>query len=483
MPFGVNKAVLFGAAGGGSDAGWVVRPYSDTTGSSAYYWMYDMAVASDDSVWATSLTNFSNNGVIFHIEADGTIGHANDQKVMDPTQSGSYGGRGLAIADNGDLIAIGGGPINDGSARTGILTSAFTPGTLVQDWDNSLFHPIVTPMYAYQTPITTKGTKGYGAVYYYDGSTKYDTLMFQISLTDGAEEALNGSNDCLHLYNSSYVSTYPTSACVSTDSSGNDWFYIQYKNGALGAGVQGVEIGTTTYMTKFYFTSGGTGGASGGLCTADANNLYFTFGDATNKKLHLLKIAKSNGSIQWQRKITIDSSTGGFDYIPPPVVDSSGNVYVVFNSTDTQQFSSANNPSVHWAKYDSSGNIQTLDGTTLKTLATTTASASVYPMRAALNSDESFLYITGAFVDTNYRPFIAKLPTDGTGTDYSTALSGDFPGDDLYYKNNWTHTDAAGDASQSSSGSQSTGSISSYTGQLEDCVAQANVAVYLDEVG
>ena len=134
-------------------------------------------------------------------------------------------------------------------------------------------------------------------------------------------------------------------------------------------------------------------------------------------------------------------------------------------------------------KVDSSGTIQTLDGTTLKTLATTTASASVYPMRAALNSDESFLYITGAFVDTNYRPFIAKLPTDGTGTDNSTALSGDFPGDDLYYKNNWTHTDAAGDASQSSSGSQSTGSISSYTGQLEDCVAQANVAVYLDEVG
>ena len=482
MPFGVNKAVLFGAAGSGGESGWVVQPYSDTTGSSPSYWMYDIAVASDDSVWATSLTNFSNNGVLFHIEADGTIGHANDQKVLDPTYSGSYGGRGVAIADNGDVITIGGGPIDDGFTRLGCLTSAHTPGTLVQDWDNSLFTPSVTPMYAYQTPLTTKGTKGYGFVYYYDGVTKYDSLMFKISLTDGAEEALNGSSDCLHLYGSSYVTTYPVSACVSTDSDGDDWFYIQYRNASNGCGVQGVEIGTTNYMAKMYYPSSGTGAQSGGLCTADANNLYFTFGDSTNQKVHLLKIAKSNGSIQWQRKITIGSSTAGFDYIPPPVVDSSGNVYVVFNSRDTQQFSSANNASVHWAKYDSSGNIQTLDGTTLKTLTTPTAAQQVYPMRAELNSDESFLYICGAF-ESGARPFIAKLPTDGTGTDNSTALSGDFPGDDLYYKNNWTHTDAAGDASQSSLGSQSTASISTYTNQMQDCVAQANPGIYLDEVG
>ena len=103
-------------------------------------------------------------------------------------------------------------------------------------------------------------------------------------------------------------------------------------------------------------------------------------------------------------------------------------------------------------------------------------------MRAELNSDESFLYICGAF-ESGARPFIAKLPTDGTGTDNSTALSGDFPGDDLYYKNNWTHTDAAGDASQSSLGSQSTASISTYTNQMQDCVAQANPGIYLDEVG
>ncbi len=487
MPFGVNKAVLFGAAGSGGESGWVIQPYSDTTGSSPTYWMYDIAVASDDSVWGIPLSSFSDgvsnvNGALWHIESDGTLGAANDQKVLDPVQSANIDGRGIAIAANGDVITLTGGGINDGSARTGCLTAAFTPGTLVQDWDNSLFHPIVTPMYAYQTPLTTKGTKGYGCVYYYDGVTKYDTLMFQISLTDGAEEALNGSNDCLHLYGSSYVTTYPSSACVSTDGSGNDWFYIQYRNTQGGVGVQGVQIGTTTYMAKIYYPSSGTGVSSGGLCTADANNLYFTFGDSTNKKLHLLKIAKSNGSIQWQRKITVDSSTGGFDYIPPPVVDSSGNVYVVFNTRDTQQFSSANNASVHWAKYDSSGNIQTLDGTTLKTLTTPTASQTVYPMRAALTSDDSFLYIAGAF-GSGQRPFIAKLPTDGTGTDNSTALSGNFPGDDLYYKNNWTHTDAAGDATQSTLGSQSTGSISTYADQMQDCVAQANVAVYLDEVG
>lgn len=481
MPLGAFKATLFGAAGGGSDPGWVVQPYSDTTGSSPTYWMYDIAVASDDSVWAVTLTNFSGNSPVWHINADGTIGAANDQKVLDPTQSGSTNTRGVAVTDDGDVITVGGGPINDGFSRQGILTARHTPGTLVQDWDNSLFFPSVTGMYVYQTPFTTKGTKGYGCNYYYDGVSKYDTQMFQISLTDGAEEALNGSSDCLHLYNSSYgQSTDPSSACVATDSSDNDWFYIQYRTSG-GMGVQGVQIGTTTYMSKGYFPSSGTSVNHGGVCGADANNLYFTFSDSSNQKLHLLKVAKSNGAIQWQRKLTIGSSTGGFTYIAPPVADSSGNVYVVFNGKDTQQFSSANNGSVHWAKYDSSGNIQTLDGTTLKTL-TTPQAADVYPMRARLSSDESFLYICGAF-NGGQRPFVAKLPTDGTGTDNSTALSGDFPGSDaLYYKNNWTHTDAAGDATQSSLGSQSTNSISSWTGQLEDCVAQSNVGIYLDEV-
>lgn len=482
MPFGVNKAVLFGAAGGGSDPGWVVQPYSDATGSSPAYWLYDMAVASDDSVWTTSLTNFSGNGAIFHIEADGTIGHANDQKVMDPTQSGNYGGRGLCMADNGDLVTIGGGPISDGISRTGVLTAAYTPGTLVQDWDNSLFFPVNTPLYAYQTPITSKGSSIYGGTYYYDGSTKYDMQMWRLSLSDGASQTLTDSNAALHLYGSNYVTTYPTGACVSTDGSGDDWFYMQYKNTSGGVGVQGVEIGAATYMAKAYFPSSGTGVQNGGICEADANNLYFTFGDSTNKKLHLLKIAKSNGSIQWQRKITVDSSTSGFDYIPPPVTDSNGDIYVVFNTRDTQQFSSANNASVHWAKYDSSGNIQTLDGTTLHTLTTPTAGVSVYPMRSGITSDDKFIYIGGSF-HSGQRPFVAKLPTDGSGTDNSTALAGNFPGDDLYYKNNWTHTDAAGDATQSSLGTQSTNNVSTYTGQLEDSVAQANPAVYLDEVG
>ena len=481
MPFGINKAVLFGAAGSGGESGWVVQPYSDTTGSSPTYWMYDIDLASDDSVWATTLTNFSGNGVIWHINADGTLAAANDQKVINPTQSGSTDTRGIAVAANGDVITVGGGPINDGSSRTGLLTTANTPGTLVQDWDNSLFHPIVTPMYVYQTPFTTKGTKGYGCVYYWDGVSKYNTLMYKISLTDGAEEALNGSNDCLELYNSSYgVSTDPTSACVATDGSANDWFYVQYRTSG-GVGVQGVQIGTTTYMSKGYFPSSGTTVNHGGVCNADADNLYFTFGDSGNKKFHLLKIAKSNGAIQWQRKLEIGSATLAGTYITPPVADSSGNVYVVFNSRDTQQFSGANNGSVHWAKYDSSGNIQTLDGTTLKTL-TTPQADNVYPMRARLSSDENVLYICGAF-EGGQRPFVAKLPTDGTGTDNSNPLSGDFPGSDaLYYKNNLTHTDAAGDATQSSLGSQSTGSISSYTGQVDDHVAQANPGIYLDEV-
>lgn len=138
--------------------------------------------------------------------------------------------------------------------------------------------------------------------------------------------------------------------------------------------------------------------------------------------------------------------------------------------------------SVHWAKWDSSGNIQTLKGTTIKTLTTTMASSTVYTTKAAISSDDEFIYIGGSF-GSPFRPFVAKLPTDGSGTDNSTALSGNFPGDDLFYKDNWVHTDAAGDANVGSGMSPSTGSISSYTGQLEDAVVQANPGIYLDEVG
>jgi hypothetical protein len=481
MPLGAFKVVLFGAAGSGGESGWVVQPYSDLTGSTPAYWMYDIALASDDSVWGISYIAYGDKAPMFHVESDGTLGTANDQKVLEGTY-GTFNGRAVAVADNGDVIALGSGPINDGSARTGQLTAAYTPGTLVQDWDSSLFYPINTPGQTLSTPLTTKGTNGYGCFRYYDGVSKYNTLMYMISLTDGSEQPLNGSNDCVELQASSYYqSILPTSACVSADSSGNDWFYIQWRNSATAVtGVVGVEIGTTTSIGPGYAPSSGAGSQGGGVCGADANNLYFVFGDTSNSKVHLLKVAKSDGAIQWQRKVTIGSSVYGFDYACPPVIDSSGNVYVVWNSKDTQLTGSPGS-SVHWAKWDSSGNIQTLKGTTLKTLTTTTNNGNAYPSRAAISSDDEFIYIGLSFGDT-FRPFIAKFPTDGSGTDNSTALSGNIPGDDLYYKDNWVHTEAAGDAISSSSQSRSAGNISSYTGQVDNAVAQTNPGIYLDEV-
>ena len=484
MPLGAFKATLLGAAGSGGESGWVVQPYSDTTGSSPTYWMYDMAIASDDSIWCTTLTSFSNNGAIWHINADGTLAADNDQKVIDPTQSGSTDTRGIAVAANGDVITVGGGPINDGVARTGLLTTANTPGTLVQDWDNSLFNPVGANGYVYQTPFRTKGTSGYGCWYYYDGSSKYISEMWRISLSDGSEQSLGNSTDSWKIEGSYADTLYPVSAFACDDSSGDEWMYIQWRSSAnLYVGIQGCKVGTTTTFRQGYLSASSTASqtSNGGVCEADANNLYMTWGDHGQGRLYMVKVAKSDMSIQWQREISIGSRTGGPDYIAPPVTDSSGNVYAVFNSRDTQQFSSANNGSVHWAKWDSSGNIQTLDGTTLKTLTTPTASNSAYPMRAEISSDDNWLYICGAFSSGN-RPFVAKLPTDGTGTNNSTALTGNFPGDDLYYKNNWTHTESAGTSVASGHGSGGTNSVSTYTGQVEDHVAQANPGIYLDEV-
>ena len=247
--------------------------------------------------------------------------------------------------------------------------------------------------------------------------------MWRISLSDGSEQTL-GTTDTWKVEGSYADTMYPTSAFACDDASGDEWMYIQWRSSANKyVGIQGVKVGTGTTYRQGYLSASSSGSttANGGVCQADSSNLYMTWGDSGQGRLYMVKVAKSDMSIQWQREISIGSRTAGPDYIAPPVTDSSGNVYAVF------------------------------------------------------------LYICGAFASGN-RPFVAKLPTDGTGTNNSTALAGNFPGDDLYYKNNWTHTESAGTSVASGHGSGSTNSISTYTGQVEDHVAQANPGIYSDEV-
>ena len=74
MPFGVNKAALFGA-GGSSESGCVVEPTSSTHGDG---WIYDVALDSDNNVWFTQLASSVNQLPIGQVMADGTAGTANN---------------------------------------------------------------------------------------------------------------------------------------------------------------------------------------------------------------------------------------------------------------------------------------------------------------------------------------------------------------------------------------------------------------------
>ena len=80
-------------------------------------------------------------------------------------------------------------------------------------------------------------------------------------------------------------------------------------------------------------------------------------------------------------------------------------------------------------------------------------------------------------------PFIAKFPTDGTGTDNSSALSGNTDGT-YYYRNDIAHTESAGDMSYDSQ----YGNITNFADwnqtndDVNDATQASGVAVRLDEL-
>lgn len=214
---------------------------------------------------------------------------------------------------------------------------------------------------------------------------------------------------------------------------------------------------TTYSWKKKYSVSGDASNLSGVFLAQDASYLYLTFasdpGTGTpNISGNLLKIAKSDGSITWQRKIT-NPSTG---CIPMgPVVDSSGNVYCAFknggtsgstimkfNSSGTLQWQKKPSGSTiinYSAGIDSSGDLYIpLSGTggTSGLMKMSSSGAATWAKTFGLNLDSppivsgstviaahSALGNTLAF-DTSGTHLWAIKPDSGFMTNYPLALSG-----------------------------------------------------------
>ena len=486
MPFGAFKVALLGSGAGG-ESGWVVEPTTSTHGDG---WIYGIDLDSDNNVWFTQLASAVNQLPIGQVMADGTAGTANNWKTMDP-KGGNYGtGRGVAIDSTNGKIYLAGDGINDAGSQYETLLVGMTDGTLVQDWD--VMRAYSGHTYFYQTPIVVgdnylgTGRSLFSSSYMYDWSQgHYFACTGQNSATDGTKENMTGgsSGSCIRYYGSYGQTMYPVSTIRATTSS-NPWVYTAFWTSTQGrTGFYGCQVNTTTYNRRAYTFNSGTTGTIGGIAECDATHLYLTCYDYTGNTMHLLKVAKSDGAISWQRKVAVTSmSSGGNQYVTPPVLDSSGNIYVAWSGYDNQTIVDTAYR-INWMSWDSSGNVRTLDGTTMKSFFCSPGHGSpAYVSDMKISSDDNFIYPCGQ-TNSPADPFIAKFPTDGTGTDNSSSLSGNTDGT-YYYRNDVAHTEAAGDMSYDSE----YGNITNFADwnqtndDVYDATQASGVAVRLDEL-
>ena len=111
------------------------------------------------------------------------------------------------------------------------------------------------------------------------------------------------------------------------------------------------------------------------------------------------------------------------------MVDSSGNVYVAWTQNDTNNIIDTAYR-LNWAMYNSSGTLQTIAGSQMRSLFVSPGHGTPnYGTKMLLSSNDKFLYICG-MMDSPSNGYIAKLPTDGSGTG-TTSLSGNT--DSTYY--------------------------------------------------
>ena len=195
---------------------------------------------------------------------------------------------------------------------------------------------------------------------------------------------------------------------------GTDWIYYNGNKFQQGNIIEADSTGSATHVLVFLRCSSG--------------------------QAMLLKLKKSDGSIEWQRKIDAGGGSGSPNSVAGPVIDSSGNIYVSWGEY-TSQGAEGSNFQTHWAKYDSSGTFQ--HARSLSNI--TNIGSSNDPWDIALDSTGDNI-IGVSVAGSPGVAWVWKMPTDGSGVpSLDTTVNG--------VTWNWqtlTYTDAAGAISTSS---------------------------------
>lgn len=425
---------LNGGLFGGGDSGWIAVP----SGTNVPMTLYAHDVDSEGNLWCAVTTGdtSNNDAPLIVILADGTVGAANDWKLIDATNTRPSYMRGICV--NGSKVYGAFQTANSANIQMG-YTAGFTPGTLAPDYHKSYYESGGRDFYLHANPIApwdsdTNMISGYG---YNTGYNRFHAYASLIGTSDGVvETGIDSSADDTILFESGSGSNsvYPGWLCKQ-----DTYFIVGIQYQAQRAGYLAQNTANTTNYRQYYTDASGTIQMRG-VCPDPDNttHLYLTASTGSNTSAHLTKVAMNGGAVSWTRRIQVDN-VSGISGMSAPCTDSDGNIYMVFAAYDTQSVVDTAYR-IHWAKYNSSGTLQQIDSTNTRCLFLSPEHGSgVYGVNASISADNKFIYIT-AYNAVN-TPIAAKLPLDGSGTQSGAYSVG---GKSFYYRNDVTSVESAG---------------------------------------
>lgn len=422
----------------GSSPGWIAVP----TASNFNGYLGSHSLDSNDNLYFAihQGDTVNSDGPLGVILSDGTIGNANDWKYIDAQNTRPATTKGICINGSKMFALV---QVANVSNNQATFTCGFTPGTLLPDYNKSWYENSTRDFNsgnagAIQTfDADSNIVTGYGYNVSYNRFNVYVSLL---STTTGVAQVLNGSSaDTILFESNSYAnSVYPI---VSRNSKVGDYLVVQIRYQADRVGWLAQNTTNSQSYRQYYTDSGGTLNYKYGGTSADTqgtNHFYMTTYN-TGNFAQLSRVQLSNGSLVWNRKIQATISPSGISTCSQPVVDSSGNIYFAWSQYDNNVVVDTAYR-IHWVKYDSSGNLQQIDGKNSRCLFLSPEHGQAWQsLNLSLDSTEKFLYITA--YNNAATPIAAKIPLDGSGTQAGPYTVG---GKNFYYRDDVGTTDSAG---------------------------------------
>jgi hypothetical protein len=362
-------------------------------GTTGRNWIATLSGPSSTSIYGQSVTVDSSNYVYvcgisspgtnsLQLEKYNTLGVIQWQVKLGTTGTGS----GVATDTSGNIYVSG---QNLTGANYSLLVAKYNSSGVLQ-WQRKLASStsqwratsvaVDTSGNAYIGGYTTSGANFVGQLAKYDTS---GAIQWQRSLAGGST-IING---------------------VAVDSSSN--LYVCGGSNASGSYLYTVAKYNSSGAIQWQRGLGATTSAAGqGIAVDSSGNVYVCGQHTNNGTIYNLSLAKFNtsGTLQWSKSLDLSTINGTNNIFYGIAVDGSGNVCVTGQYTNFFGYASA-----QIARYNNSG--------TLLWQRTLGPASQSIPTGNGIAVDVSGnIYVCGTVLGSDRQMFLAKLPSDGSGT-------------------------------------------------------------------